>query len=56
MMNVAKNRCYLHRGDNMNKKKKIIFIGALVIALVVISNIFTNINNNKEYNKYLSSY
>ena len=40
----------------MNKKKKIIFIGALFIALVVISKIFTNINNNKEYNKYLSSY
>lgn len=40
----------------MNKKKKIISIGVLVIALVVISSIFAGVNNNKEYNKYLSSY
>jgi tetratricopeptide (TPR) repeat protein len=40
----------------MNKKKKILIIGFLAVALSFIFNTFSNADTNKEYKKYLSSY
>ena len=39
----------------MNKKKKIIIIGILAVIFAIIS-IFTKMNTNREYEKYLLSY